>query len=120
MITVTSHALVRWMERRLAVDIEAIRSSRLAELRHTLGQDAPRAIGDADVIEFIESVGFRLDSMRARIRALAEPAIAAGASCVIFPAGVLVLDGSTVVTVLAPGMRPRVGSQRIADGGEAA
>lgn len=107
MIRVTSHALVRWMERRVGADVEALRTAALESSRQALGSDAPKAIGDADLVEFMEMQKFNLEPMRQRIRDLAAPAVAAGCQTLIFAEGVLVLDGATVVTVLAPGMRPR-------------
>ena len=107
MIRVSSHALVRWMERRVGADVEALRTAALESTRQALGADAPKAIGDADLIEFLEMQHFDLEPMRQRIRDLAAPAVAAGCQTLIFAEGVLVLEGSVVVTVLAPGMRPR-------------
>ncbi len=90
MIRVTSHALVRWMERRVGADVEALRVAALDSSRQALGADAPRAIGDADLVEFLEMQKFNLEPMRQRIRDLAAPAV-------------------------APGMRPRRTSRRFAD-----
>lgn len=100
-VQITAHALVRWIERVVGNDLRKVRAHILQQARATLGDDAPAAIGDADVIEFIESSGFNLEPMRAKIRTLAEPGALLAARTVIAPGGKrLVLQGWCVVTVL--------------------
>lgn len=100
-VQITAHALVRWIERVVGNDLKKVRRAALEAARASLGDDAPETIGDADVIEFIERLGFDLEPMRAKIRALAEPGALLAAKTVIAPGGNrLVLAGWCVVTVL--------------------
>lgn len=120
-IQVSSHALVRWMERVVGADVDAVRADILQRMRSELGSDAPRAIGDADLVEYMEGHGFNLEPMRQKIRALCEPAAICGSPCVVAPDGKrLVLNGWVVVTVLDKGMQATRSHLRLVEGGRRA
>ena len=97
-ISVTAHAVLRFLERRYEIDVEALR----AEAR------GGAFITDGELVAWLrETERFPIAMIQAGIREAVAAPVAAGAHEVPYDGLTLCLIGHCVTTVLGQGMRPK-------------